>query len=71
MSRKLAVVFLVMLVLTGAMGLKTVVTAHSGSSLIMANGASPVPITPYRNGASPVPITPYRNGASPVPITPY
>jgi hypothetical protein len=71
MSRKLAVVFLVMLVLTGAMGLKTVVTAHSDSSLIMANGASPVPITPYRNGASPVPITPYRNGASPVPITPY
>lgn len=71
MSRKLAVVFLVMLVLTGAMGLKTVVTAHGNSSLIMANGASPVPITPYRNGASPVPITPYRNGASPVPITPY
>jgi hypothetical protein len=32
MSRKLAVVFLVMLVLTGAMGLKTVVTAHGDSS---------------------------------------
>jgi len=71
MSRKLAVVFLAMLVLAGAMGLKTVVAAHSDGSTIMANGASPVPITPYRNGASPVPITPYKNGASPVPITPY
>ena len=71
MSRKLVVVFLAMLVLAGAMSLKTVVTTHGDGSTIMANGASPVPITPYKNGASPVPITPYRNGASPVPITPY
>ncbi len=73
MSRKLAVVFLTMLILVGAMGLKTVVAAHGDGSLVMANGASPVPITPYKvNGASPVPITPYKvNGASPVPITPY
>ena len=59
MSRKLVVVFLVMLVLTGAMGLKTAVMAHSDGSLIMANGSSPAPITPYRNGSSPAPITPY------------
>ncbi|HXE33662.1 MAG TPA: hypothetical protein VN087_07105 [Verrucomicrobiae bacterium] len=71
MSRKLVVVFLVMLVLTGAMGLKTAVMAHSDGSLIMANGSSPAPITPYRNGSSPAPITPYRNGSSPAPITPY
>ena len=38
MSRKLAVVFLAMLVLVAAMGLKTVVTAHGDGSLIMANG---------------------------------
>jgi len=72
MSRKLAVVFLTMLILVGAMGLKTVVTAHGDGSLVMANGSSPVPITPYKNGSSPVPITPYKiNGSSPVPITPY
>jgi hypothetical protein len=71
MSRKLAVVFLAMLVLVGAMSLKTAVAAHSDSSVIMANGASPIPITPYKNGASPIPITPYKNGASPIPITPY
>ncbi len=72
MSRKLAVVFLTMLILVGAMGLKTVVAAHGDGSLVMANGSSPVPITPYKNGSSPVPITPYKvNGSSPVPITPY
>jgi len=72
MSRKLVLVVLVMLVLTGAMGLKTVVMAHGNGSLMMANGASPVPILPpARNGASPVPILPpAKNGASPVPILP-
>jgi hypothetical protein len=71
MSRKLVVLFLAMLVLVAAMGLKTVVTTHGDDSLIMANGASPAPPTPYRNGASPAPPTPYRNGASPAPPTPY
>jgi hypothetical protein len=71
MSRKLAVVSLAMLILVGAMGLKTVVTAHGDGSLIMANGSSPAPITPYKNGSSPAPITPYKNGSSPAPITPY
>ncbi|HKN75317.1 MAG TPA: hypothetical protein VJW94_09075 [Candidatus Acidoferrum sp.] len=72
MSRKLVVVFLAMLVLVGAMGLKTIVTAHSDGSVIMANGASPVPPPPpFRNGASPVPPPPpSRNGASPVPPPP-
>ncbi len=71
MSRKLAVVFLVMLVLTGAMGLKTVVTAHSDGSMIMANGGAPPPPTPYRNGGAPPPPTPYKNGGAPPPPTPY
>jgi hypothetical protein len=71
MSRKLTVVFLTMLILVGAMGLKTVVTAHGDGSVIMANGAAPAPPTPYRNGAAPAPPTPYRNGAAPAPPTPY
>ncbi len=47
MSRKLtAAVFLAMLVLAGAMGLKTVVTAHgNGSAALSANGV-PIP-TPF------------------------
>jgi len=59
-----------MLVLVGAMGLKTVVTAHGDGTLIMANGAGPAPITPWKNGAGPAPITPWKSGASPAPITP-
>jgi len=43
MSRKLTVVFLAMLVLAGAMGLKTLVTSHSNGSVIMAVGGAPVP----------------------------
>jgi hypothetical protein len=46
MSRKLAVVFLSMLVLAGAMGLKTVVTAHGNGSVLMANGSAPRPTPP-------------------------
>ena len=71
MSRKLTVVFLTMLILVGAMGLKTVVTAHGDGSVIMANGAAPAPPTPYRNGSAPAPPTPYRNCAAPAPPTPY
>lgn len=44
MSRKLAVLFLVMLALTGAMSLKTIVTAPSNGTVMMANGGAPVPI---------------------------
>lgn len=71
MSRKLVVVFLAMLVLVAAMGLKTVVTTHGDGSIIMANGSSPAPPTPYKNGSSPAPPTPYKNGSSPAPPTPY
>jgi hypothetical protein len=59
MSRKLAVVFLAMLVLVGAMGLKTVVAAHGDGNSIMANGSSPLPTAPYKNGSSPLPTHPY------------
>ena len=57
MSRKLAVVFLAMLVLVGAMGLKTAVTVRGSDSVMLANGSSPLPNPqpPYRNGSSPLP----------------
>ena len=71
MSRLLAVVLLVMLILVGAMGLKTIVTAHSDGSVIMANGSLPVPDTPWKNGSLPVPDTPWKNGTLPVPDTPW
>jgi hypothetical protein len=46
MSRKLAVISLSMLVLVGAMGLKTVVTAHSDGTVFTANGSAPPPPNP-------------------------
>jgi hypothetical protein len=60
MSRRLTVVLLTMLVLVGAMSLKTVVATHSDGTVIMANGGGPVPPTPWKNGGGPVPPTPWR-----------
>jgi hypothetical protein len=57
MSRKLAVLFLAMLVLAGAMGLKTVVAGHNDGTVMMANGGAPVPPNPWkvkRIGGAPV-----------------
>lgn len=71
MSRKLAVVLLVMLVLTGAMGLKTIVTAHASGPVLMANGGAPVPPSPWKNGGAPVPPSPWKNGGAPVPPSPW
>ncbi len=64
MSRKLAALLLAMLVLAGAMGLKTIVTGHSDSSVMMANGGGPFPPKPYRNGGGPFPPPPYRSGSA-------
>jgi hypothetical protein len=44
MSRKLAVLFLSMFVLAGAMGLKTVIACHNGGAIMMANGGGPAPM---------------------------
>ena len=54
MSRISSAIVMAMLVLTGAMGLKTVVTTHGDSSVSMANGTAPVPPVPCTesNGAS-------------------
>jgi hypothetical protein len=64
MSRKLTVILLAMLVLVGAMGLKTAVVAHSDGSVIMANGGAPQPPTPW-------PPTFAKNGGAPQPPTPW
>ena len=60
MSRRLIVLFLSMLVLVGAMSLKTVVATHSDGSVIMANGGGPVPPSPWKNGGGPVPPSPWK-----------
>ena len=70
MSRTLNAAFLAMLVLAGAMGIKTVVASHGDSSVMIANGTAPVPPTPWKNGTAPVPPTPW-NGTAPVPPTPW
>jgi hypothetical protein len=54
MSRKLTTLFFAMVVLAGAMGLKTAVTAHGLGSVLLANGPAPVP-RPWLNGPAPVP----------------
>jgi len=57
MSRKLAPLFLAMLVLAGAMGLKTIVATHGDTTVMMASG-SPVP---RLNGPAPVPRPPFKS----------
>ena len=71
MSRKLTVVLLAMLVLVGAMSLKTVVVTHGDGSVILANGAAPLPPTPWKIGGAPLPPTPWKNGGAPLPPTPW
>jgi hypothetical protein len=58
MSRKLTALLLAMLVLVGAMGLKTVVAAHSDGAVMLANGSAPFPPPPFRNGSAPFPPPP-------------
>lgn len=70
MSRKLAVIFLAMLVLVGAMSLKTVVVAHGNGSVILANGGAPQPPIPWDNGGAPQPPIPWDNGKAPQPPMP-
>ncbi|HKW62280.1 MAG TPA: hypothetical protein VJN89_07020 [Candidatus Acidoferrum sp.] len=60
MSRKLTVILLAMLVLVGAMSLKTLAVTHGDGSVILANGGAPPPITPWKNGGAPPPITPWK-----------
>jgi hypothetical protein len=56
MSRTLTSVSLAMLILTVAMGLKTVVTSHGDGSFVMANGSAPAPTLLQKNGPDPLPL---------------
>ena len=67
MSRTLASVTLAMLVLTLAMGLKTVVASHSDGSFIAANGSAPLPTLATKNGPDPMPAPWKKNGPDPMP----
>ncbi len=69
MSRKLTSLLLAMLVLAGAMTLKTVVAAHSNGAVMMANGGGIVPPDrSMRNGGGIVPPDrSMRNGGGIVP----
>lgn len=71
MSRKATVVLLAMLVLVGAMSLKTVVVTHGDGSVIMANGGAPQPPVPWKNGGAPQPPVPWKNGGAPQPPVPW
>jgi hypothetical protein len=71
MSRKLAVVLFVMVVLVAAMGLKTMVTAHGDGAVMMAAGSAPLPPTPWKAGSAPLPPTPWKAGSAPLPPTPW
>lgn len=49
MSRKLTVILLAMLVLAGAMGLKTALAAHGNDTVLVAvGGGGPVPPSPWK-----------------------
>jgi len=71
MSRRLTVVLLAMLILVGAMSLKTVVATHGDGSVIMANGGAPQPPIPWKNGGAPQPPIPWKNGGAPQPPIPW
>ena len=60
MSRILTSVSLAMLVLTVAMGLKTVAASHGDGMILTANGAAPAPVL-SNNGPDPTPA-PWKHG---------
>lgn len=71
MSRRLIVLLLAMLVLVGAMSLKTLVVTHGDGSVIMANGSAPAPPVPWKNGGTPAAQVLWKNGSAPAPPVPW
>ncbi len=69
MSRKLSALLLAMLILAGAMGLKTAIAGHSDGSVMMANGSAPFPKPSFRNGSAPFPkpVPQFANGSAALP----
>ena len=71
MSRKLTVILLAMVVLVGAMSLKTAVAAHGNGSVVLANGGAPPPPIPWDNSGTPKPPVSWTNGGAPPPPIPW
>ena len=67
MSRKLSALLVALLILAGAMSLKTVAAAQDNGAVMMANGGAPVPPPMMANGGAPVPPPMMANGGAPVP----
>lgn len=65
MSRRLTALLVALLVLAGAMGLKTLVMAHSDGAILVANGPAPMPPV-MANGPAPMPPV-LANGPAPMP----
>jgi len=72
MSRKLTSLLVAMLILAGAMSLKTAVAAQNNGAITMANGGAPTPPPPMMaNGGAPTPPPPMMaNGGAPTPPPP-
>jgi len=72
MSKKITVVA-ALLVLVGAMSLKTAVARNSSDVTVMANGGATTPPSPWkRNGGAPTPPSPWKkNGGAPTPPSPW
>jgi len=72
MSKKITVVA-ALLVLVGAMSLKTAVAGSGSGVTVMANGGAPTPPSPWkRNGGAPTPPSPLKkNGGAPTPPSPW
>lgn len=66
MSKWLAVVAFVMLVLTGAVGLRNIASANAGT-ITVANGGMPKPPNIWSNGGMPKPPSIWSNGGMPKP----
>jgi len=70
MSRKLTMLS-AMIILAGAMGLKTVVAAHSEGTLEASIGGAPAPPSPWKIGGAPAPPSPWKIGGAPAPPSPW
>ena len=66
MSNRLSATFLAMLILAGAMSLRTVVAAQNDGSLTVGNGPAPPP-PQFVNGPAPPPPQFRGNGPAPPP----
>jgi hypothetical protein len=64
MSRKYTTILLAAMVLTGSMGLKTVLGARSNGSVLVANGTAPMP-SPWKDTLAAA--NPLQNGTAPMP----